>query len=794
MAIGIHANPGFGRVELLNSDWQFNLLENVEGKYLSIDNSKWENVELPHDWSIKLPASPDKASATGYLPGGIAWYRKTLSIPKTEQANKVYIYFEGVYNNSEVFINGQSLGKRPNGYVSFMYDMTPYLKFGEDNEVTVKVDHSKDADSRWYTGSGIYRDVYLVYANPIHVDLWGVYYKLDKITTKKADVSIQTTIKNTTSTVSEVEVLQEISDITGKIVVKNNRKLKVPANNKTVITQNITLSSPKRWSLETPYLYTLTTSIKKNNEIIETSNRKMGLRTLSFDANDGFALNGVNMKVKGVCLHHDAGSLGAAVPREIWKNRLKTLKQIGVNAIRMSHNPQAPIVYELCDEMGFLIMDEAFDEWEFPKKKWLKGWNVGTPGFQGSYEYFEKWSERDVEAMVLRDRNHPSVIIWSIGNEVDYPNDPYSHPILDKEGIGQQHERGFNPNAPHANRIGDIAKKLVPMVKKHDMSRPVTGALAGPVMSNETDYPGILDIVGYNYTESRYQMDHQKYPKRILYGSENRHDLEAWKAVRDNKFIFGQFLWTGFDYLGEAGRWPSRGFTTGLADLAGFIKPLGYFRQSLWSDIPMAYIGTYRIDKGHEYLSMYAEPTWNYRNGEIVRVACYTNCEEAELLLNGKLTGERKKYDDNTGILYWDMPYQPGKLTVRGFNSNKQVVENTIRTTGRPYALRAESNKNGLHTDKDLAIVTIHVVDELGNEVWFADDNITCQIDGPAKLLGMENGAPDDMGDWNDNIQRACRGRLVCYIQSTKKEGEVFVNFSAPWLKTTRVSFAVSKK
>ena len=565
---------GFGNRELINTDWYFNLGDIKYGGAEFFDHSEWRKLELPHDWSVESVASPSLASCTGYLPGGIGWYRKDLDIPQNKEGNKVYVYFEGVYNNSEVFINGKWIGKRPNGYVSFMYDLTPYLNFGGRNVLAVRVDHSQDADSRWYTGSGIYRDVYLVYANPVHIGLWGVSYSA-KVNQKNAVLSVQAEVENTDKMPVTVKVLHEVFDRDGKKVGAGSRDYSLKADEMVKKELTISVAQPKLWSLENPYLYTIKTTLSKGGKVIDRTETQVGIRSLTFDPNKGFALNGKLMKVKGVCIHHDAGCLGVAVPKEVWRRRLLQLKEIGCNAVRMSHNPQATCVYELCDELGILVKDEAFDEWEYAKKKWITGWNKGKPGFQGSASYFREWSKKDLADMIRRDRNHPSIIMWSIGNEVDYPNDPYSHPVLDQAEIGQQHVRGYRKEQPRAERLGDIAKELVEEVKKHDLSRPVTAALAGAVMSNETDYPAALDVVGYNYTENRYQIDHEKYPNRILYGSETRHDLNAWKAVRDNDFIFGQFIWTGFDYLGEAGPWPSRGFTTGMIDLAGNIKPNG---------------------------------------------------------------------------------------------------------------------------------------------------------------------------------------------------------------------------
>ena len=671
---------GFGESVKL-SDWYFHLGDVNLGGRESLDHTKWQKVSVPHDWSVKQYASPNLASCTGYLPGGVAWYRTNIKIPKNDKGKRKYLYFEGIYNNSEVYINGKWLGKRPNGYVSFMYDISPYVKFGEDNVIAVRVDHSDDADSRWYTGSGIYRDVHLVTTSQIHIDLWGVYYTVNMPKNNNASINIQSTINNHTDKTSDIKVKQELLDHQGQTVASIETNLNIKNNSKINTNQKLTIINPKKWDLNNPYLYTLKTSVYSNENLLDQSTIHVGIRTLTFDANKGFALNNNWMKIKGVCLHHDAGVLGSAVPKAVWRERVSKLKEIGVNGIRMSHNPQATDLYDICDELGMLVLDEAFDEWEYPKKKWLVGWNKGKPGFQGAASYFREWGKRDLASMVSRDRNHPSIIMWSIGNEVDYPNDPYSHPVLDSAGIGQYHTKGYLNTQPHADRLGDIAKELAGIVRELDPSRPVTAALAGAVMSNFTDYPSALDVVGYNYTEDRYKLDHKQYPQRILYGSETRHDLNAWKAVKENDFIFGQFIWTGYDYLGEAGAWPSRGFTTGMIDLANNIKPRGYFRKALWSETPMIYLGTY--PKKNEKLSIDAHHLWNYKDGEIIRVVAYTNCDQAELLLNDKVIGKRKSYDTKSAIIYWDIPFTKGELKVRAYKKGKIVAEDKIITASQ---------------------------------------------------------------------------------------------------------------
>ena len=811
------AQVSFGESERFNDQWLFNLADDEGAAQPAFDDSQWRRLSLPHDWSVESPMSPQLASCTGYLPGGIGWYRKHFTTPLTSHPSPLtphpspltssYIYFEGVYNRSEVYLNGHLLGKRPNGYASFLYDMTPYLnKEGEDNVLAVRVDHSRQADSRWYTGSGIYRDVWLVRAPESHLAQWGSAWRLKKITKQQAVVEVDIETAGNPATGLTAEVL--MTDAEGNTVARTKTTLACPAK-KTV---TLTVKNPHRWSLDDTYLYYIETRLSNGDHSL----MRAGLRTLQFDPDHGFALNGKWMKVKGVCLHHDAGVLGAAVPPEVWHHRLEELKKIGVNAIRMSHNPQAPVVYDLCDELGFLVMDEASDEWEFPKRKWIEGWNRGTPGYEGTFDFFEEWIDRDVADMVRRDRNHPSVFLWSIGNEVDYPNDPYSHPILDGDGkdFTQPMYGGYKLDQPNAERIGKIAKRLAAVVRGIDNSRAVTGALAGVVMSNQTEYPEAIDVVGYNYTESRYQEDHKRYPKRVIYGSENRHDYPSWVAVKDNEHIFGQFLWTGADYLGESGPWPARGSSAGLIDLASQRKPNGWYRASLWSDEPVVYIGTYPLanrngrnnmqGRGRQrgnFVSTYATDTWNYREGQQVRVVCYTNQTDVRLTLNGQPVGGEARLDSATNVRYWDIDFQPGLL-----RAESSAAHYDIRTTGRPYALRVTSHPSPLtshpspltsHLSPRCHILTIEVVDEDGNLVSLADNDIACFVEGGGRLLGLENG---NMSETTGALparggfhRRAYQGRLVAYVQDYRGDGpaqDIHIRLSSPLLQDAEITIA----
>ena len=810
MTMHLSGQVSFGTSEKINESWLFRLGDVRD--FRTVNRERWRKINLPHDWSVEGQLSYTLASSTGYLPGGIGWYHKTIQIPESKRGEKVYLYFEGVYNRSEVFINNKPLGLRPNGYISFMYDVTSHIEYGKDNTIDVKVDHSRSADSRWYTGSGIYRDVWIVYANPVHISQWGVYAYLE-VQKNKNELKIEVEIDNTSAEISNLTVVNELLSPEGKIVGKASKKLTVNPGNTDKITASLNVNKPVLWDVDNPVLYKLVTTVFKNGKEIDRCETTTGFRYFTFDPNKGFALNGKWMKLKGVCLHHDAGVLGAAVSRDVWKRRIQTLKSIGCNAIRTSHNPQAPDLYELCDELGMLVLNEAYDEWEFPKRKWLEGWNVGTPGFEGSYDFFEEWGEKDLADMVRRDRNHISVFAWSIGNEVDYPNDPYSHPVLDgkkgETGFTQPIFGGYKKDAPDAMRLGGIAKRLVAVVKKYDKSRPTTAGLAGVVMSNETEYPGALDITGYNYSESLYDEDHKTYPNRIIYGSENRHDFSVWKVARDKEFILGMFLWTGIDHLGESRLWPARGYNPGLLDFGSFIKPRGYFRQSLWSDKPMAYLGTYPIRGAgnqntdvwsqlefekqipEKTLSMDAWPVWNYEKGQTIRVVCYTNAAKAQLTLNGKNIGEAKEYDNNTGIIYWDIPYEEGKLEVKGLNNkNEETARYMIQSSKLPYALKIISSEKEI--DKiGLAQVVIQVVDENDVPVILSDNEITCLISGPAVLKGLEASNNHDISDYTDNRHRVFNGRILAYIQPTGEAGEVKIRFTSPLLKSVETSISV---
>lgn len=806
------AQASFGSATPMLHDWKFCLTdstipartESPDWATQGFDDSSWRTLDIPHDWSIELNASPEFFSCTGYYPGGIGWYRKEFTLNR-DALPRQFIYFEGIYNRSEVYLNGHLLGKRPNGYVSFAYDLTPYLNPpGTPNTLAVRVDHSRQADSRWYTGSGIYRNVYLIGARDARFDLWGLGWSADKISNRSAEITIDASVINDSPSQGKLTLSAAILDAQGRVAAKGSGPAKAGTRNEL----KIKLRNPHLWDINDPYLYSIHAVLRLNGVPVDSATVPLGVRSLQFDPNTGFALNGRKIKVKGVCLHHDAGAFGAAVPDAIWRTRLENLKALGANAIRMTHNIQAPAVYNLCDSLGLLVMDENSDEWEYPKRKWLKGWNVGQPGFEGSADFFREWIDRDVTDMVRRNRCHPSIFMWSVGNEVDYPNDPYSHPVLDGNNadMTQPVYGGYNPEAPRAERIGEIAQRLAGDIRAIDRSRPVTGALAGVVMSNETAYPGAVDVVGYNYTESRYPIDHAKYPHRIIYGSENRHGYTDWLAVKNNPYIFGQFLWTGADYLGESGSWPSRGLGTGLLGFDNLPKPLGKFRAGLWSEAPVAYLGTIPNNHGEvpEWALPYAPDVWNYEDGETCRVICYTNSSLARLRLNGRDLGTATR-NDSTGVICWDIPFEAGALAVEALSPDGKIIAtDTLTSSGAPAALRATL----LHRHGGIAQILVEVTDSNGNVAKLADNMISCHIehssdgkhgtrhrnhrqasaDGKVRLLAIETSDNSDMSNHRDNRERAYRGRVVAYFAVTPDASPAEIIFSSPLLRSARIT------
>ena len=726
----------------LNDDWKFHLGEQTQAYFKGYDDSAWQSVTLPHDWSVTLPFDKSYSSGTGYLPGGVGWYRKHFTLEEVGK-RKVFITFGGVYKNARVWINSNYLGKRPFGYAAFSYDITEFAVEG-DNVVSVRCEHLELADSRWFTGNGIYRDVTLTLCAPAHFTQDGVFAYTEQANAHEAVIRVQT------ETTENVRVKCVLKNPAGMEIAQGEDVLTVPA--------------PKLWSPTSPTLYRLFVSAYQNGVETDSVEIPFGIRTFRFDANEGFFLNDVNMKLKGVCLHHDAGVLGAAVPKEVWKRRLKKLKEAGVNAVRTSHNPPDTLFLDLCDELGFLVIDEAFDEWEGCKNKWWQGHNVYPPKLFGYSDDFPAWHRRDLEDFVRRDRNHPSVILWSIGNEIDYPNDPYVHPLFAQaEGNNDRNkpksELQYNADKPFIGRLTAVAKELAAVVKESDNTRSVSAALAMPEISNLIGYAQALDVVGYNYKEELYQEDHRQYPNHILLGSENKHEPEDWLIVKHNPFICGQFLWTGVDYLGECYGWPIRVAQPGLLDTAGYTKPLFDLRKALWTD---TLTGKLTIGKVEEFWN--ASTIWAGEAGELVPIIALTNGEYATLMLNGRKL--ETKAVGETCMVSFQVPFEPGALTIRCTRGGETVTD-TLHTPDKAVKLMA-SVWSG--TNDEMQQIELSLLDQDDRIAATDDRRISVKVEG-GTFMGIENGCATDLTDYASTTRSTWRGRAIVYVRKLGTAG-----------------------
>lgn len=780
----------------IGNSCKFHLGDLQDAWYKGFDDSSWEDVTLPHDWSVSLPFSQEYSSGTGYLAGGIGWYRLRFRLPESCRDKKITLCFDGIYKNSQIWCNSYYLGKRPNGYVPISYDITPMACFGEtENEVSVKVTHTDLADSRWFTGSGICRKAYIQVEEPVHPAPCGIFFTtLYGDGDDSAQVEVTHELINETGQKVNVALTTTLTSPAGKQVLVLNSSADFEAGETKNIALNGCVREPALWSPDSPSLYTLTVTLSVNGgEPYQVFEEAAGIRTFRFDADKGFFLNGKETKLKGVCVHHDAGCLGAAVTPEIWERRLEALKAMGCNAIRTSHNPHMPELYDLCDRMGFLVMDEAFDEWENAKNKWSTGHNVYPPKHQGYFEDFPEWHEKDLADMVLRDRNHPSIVMWSIGNEIDYPNDPYCHPMFNEMTGNNDHnkpaaERMYNPDKPNMERLAPIAAELAGIVRRFDTTRPVTLAAAFPELSSRLHYFDALDVVGYNYKEQFYEEDHKRFPSLPLLGSENGHSYQAWKAVTDNDYISGQFLWTGIDYLGEAHGWPVRGSQSGLLTTAGFPKHRYFRRQSFWLEAPMLHLATCLEAQDLVEWSPACE-TWNYTPGDQVRVKCYTNLAEAELFLNGRSLGTQKGLNEE-GFLEWTVDFEPGELCVKAPSREGELTA-SLCTAGAPAALRLNRWKGELFTLKPGYVeqVELTLTDLDGARTAQEERDVTVSVEGEGVLIGLENGCQSDLTPFTEKHRSTMEGRLIAYVRRTGT-GRVLLTASAEGIPAASIELA----
>ncbi|NMH87930.1 sugar-binding domain-containing protein [Flavivirga algicola] len=807
-------------IEDFNYDWKFHLIDDDSASEPSFDDASWKKINVPHDWSIEAGYQKEKgAASTGFVAGGIGWYRKAFALSQADEAKVIRITFDGVYNNSSVWINGHLLGKRPYGYSTFSYNLSEHLKFdGSNNVIAVKVDRTAYVDSRWYTGSGIYRKVQLIKTSPLHVKQWGVQITTPKVSSNVAEVHVITKVENSNDEpIENGSVKYSILGVNGNLVAEKVIAMDLKTSNKAILS----VETPELWGVNTPNLYTLNTQLFIGDKLIDNVSEVFGIRIFNFDANNGFSLNGENFKIKGVNLHHDAGALGAAVPKAIWEYRIDQLKSIGVNAVRMAHNPHAVELMEVCDEKGLLVMAEAFDEWSNPKGKSLiyLGDNAAPKESAKAYpEMFNEWAERDLKDLILRDFNHPSVIMWSIGNEIEWTFPHYSKTFndvnIESRADGYNFAPNYDPkiikeafdkNIEGIDPLATTAKQLVDWVKEIDTSRPTVCGSVLPSIAMASGYGKAVDILGFNYRLADYDAAHKQYPDLKILGSENWGAYKEWKACTDRDFVAGIFAWTGFAYLGEAGPWPRKGLEISFFDYAGFKTPRGHFFECLWKEDPKVYMVTIPVsesefsfneDDGWKFDIQLTPPPvwknlrlwewykvnskWHYTEDESIVVQAYTNCEEAELFLNGTSLGRQKRSDfEDDNIIKWLVPYKDGELKVIGYNNGEQTDEYILNTQGELSKIAMSSNKQTVKAnDYDVAVVTVELLDNNGELITDAEEDITFSMEGDAKNLGVDNGWEKNVSLHKSNTVTTRLGKAVIFVQSTKKKGDVIIKAS----------------
>jgi beta-galactosidase len=784
-----------------NEDWLFQKTNDTSAFEKDYYDSNWRSLQLPHDWAIEGPFKPEYNLRTGGLPiFGKAWYRKHFKIDTSKKGSVVTIEFDGVMNNSTIYINGKKVYHRPYGYIGFEIDITSYISFGENNIIAVEV-NPEVLSARWYPGAGIYRNVWLEIKNPVHIKHWGTQITTPIITQEKAEVTIETKVLNEQELKGDYQVKTSIYDIDNIEVVSVISDIKLNKKEESVI-QQLEVKNPKLWDLKTPYLYKAVSTILNKGTQIDNYTTTFGIRTLEF-TREGFFINGRKEKIKGVCLHNDLGPLGSAVNYRATERQLEIMKEMGVNAIRTSHNPTSPEQLELCDKMGILVQAEAFDCWELPKT-------------ENDYsKYWNEWHEQDLRDMIKRDRNHPSVIMWSIGNEV-------------RE---QKEQKGYK-----------IAKELVDICHQEDSSRPTTAGFNNLSTAIKNGLANEVDLVGANYKPTQYANVMKEHPNWIVYGSEtastvssrgvyhlplkkydkheslqvNSYDINSpnWAYPPDVEFhfqdslpnILGEFIWTGFDYLGEptpyGGKdnlthgnwntdWPSRSSYFGAVDLSGFPKDRFYLYQSQWTTEPMVHI----------------LPHWNWENSGIneIPVYCYTNCDEVELFLNGKSLGRktkgvditripvnfgawkgRPKYFDSPYRLNWNVKYEPGELEVIAYKDGHEVKRSKIITAKAPNKIELIADRNVINADgNDLSFITVKIEDENSVFCPLADNKVDFKISGPATIAAVGNGNAASTEPFQANYRKAFNGLCLLVIKSKKGEtGDITIEASSKGLES----------
>ncbi|MBZ5586395.1 MAG: DUF4982 domain-containing protein [Acidobacteriia bacterium] len=749
LAASLHAAPSRTTVPF-DSGWRFLKADAPGAENPAFDDASWRAVTLPHDWSIEGPfdARNPTRGAGGFLPAGVGWYRKPFTLPEADAKRRVFVDFDGVMANSDVWINGFHLGKRPYGYVSFRYELTGHLKFGgmNANVLAVRADNSGQPASRWYTGAGIYRHVRLVSTDPVHLDHWATFVTLPKAAAASATVRVQTTVVNQSAAPRTVALEIAILGPDGKAAASAQVPAKaVAAGGSADFDREIEITAPALWNLDRPALYRAAVRVRGGAATLDEESVPFGIREFHFDPDTGFWLNGRNLKIKGVCLHHDGGAVGAAVPLDVWERRLATLRRLGVNAIRTAHNPVAPEFLDLCDRMGFLVMDEMFDCWTVAKNPY------------DYHLYFREWSHTDTRDTVLRDRNHPSIILYSAGNEIH--------------------------DTPKPDLAKEILAGLIAVFHQADPTRPVTQALFRPNVSHDYDngLADMLDVIGQNYRENEILAAHAAKPSRKIVGTENQHGRAVWLALRDNPPYSGQFLWSGIDYLGESRAWPVVFAASGLLDHTGRIMPMGYERMSWWSDEPMVRI-VRRVaprqaavtDPGYEAgalqrpgETLYSDWTPSSLGPHEENVEVYSNCEEVELTLNGKSLGAQPLPADAAPRV-WRVPFEAGVLKAVGRNKGQPVATHQLRTAGKAAKITLALDRNRIAASWDgVAFVTARIVDANGVTVPDAAGLVRFQVSGPGAIAAVDNADIAGHEPFQASERHAFQGECIALVKAS---------------------------
>lgn len=773
-----------------DNDWLFHLGEAPAGPNWikadapDYDDSGWRTLDLPHDYSIELPRNPNApgGAGVGFFPTGVGWYRKYFVLPEADRGKVIRIEFEGVYMNAEVWLNGRYLGRHPYGYTGFVYDLTPYAVFGgERNLLAVRVDTSAQPNSRWYSGSGIYRHVWLMVTDPVHIATWGVGITTPKVSAEEAVLRLGTTVVNRDAIGHDVTVRWLLRDPDGKEAGRTEASAGIAACGRAELTGELRIAAPRLWSVETPHLYTVETEVLAGGRKTDEASTPCGLRSLDFSADKGFLLNGEPLKLRGGCVHHDCGPLGAASFDRAEERKVELLKANGFNAVRCAHNPPAPAFLDACDRLGLLVIDEAFDCWRMGKNP---------------YDYhinFDDWWRRDIESMVRRDRNHPSIIMWSIGNEVM--------------------ERGLPEGA-------SIARMLAGRVRELDPTRPVTAGVnrfAGD-WNLLDDFFAALDVCGYNYEYRRYGPDHERHPGRIIYGSESApmEVCENWQEIDAARHVIGDFVWTALDYLGEAGigrvHWdgdkpsffgdfPWHQANCGDLDLCGWKRPQSHYRDIIWGRGERLYIAVHApAPAGKVPAVTYwgwpdVRPSWTWpgQEGMKLRVDVYSACEEVELLLNGVSLGRKPAGKAEKHIAAFEVPYETGTLEAIGYTSGVAVAGCRLETAGAGVRLRLTPDRVSIKAVRgDLSFVAVEVVDAAGRVNPTAGDSVSFAVSGPGTLAAVGSADPTSTEPYRGGQRRVFRGRCLAVVAANGTPGEIRLRAEAAGLETAEAAIQAS--